>query len=396
MRVAGFTAYIIRVPLRRPFRHASATRRSSDNLLVQCRLQDGTVGWGEGVPRSYVTGDTAEDSLRLLAEQPLQERFDHDCSDWADVVAMLDRFHSFKVPDDMRGARGNPLRAAIEISVLDAFGQLFRKPVGDVGSVITDAESIRRSPQRVRYSTTIDAEHPKRLWKSALKMRLYGFKHCKVKIGCSADDDVQRLQTIRRWIGPRVDLRVDVNEGWNASDFQRRAEPLLAHRISCIEQPLPHDQLGELSALRSQVKVPIMLDESLTSWQDATESIALGAGDVWNLRLSKCGGFIACLRLAARAQQHGLGYQLGCHPGETGILSAAGRHWAQSVGNVQYCEGSYDRHVLAANLIHEEITFGYGGWAPPLTAPGLGVTVDLKRLRAMIVKQQTHSMQEAA
>ncbi len=169
MRVAGYTASIVRVPLRRPFRHASTMRQSSDNLLVQCRLQDGTVGWGEGVPRSYVTGDTAEDSLRLLAEQPLQERFDCDCSDWPDVVAMLDRFHDFTVPDDPRGARGNPLRAALEISVLDAFGQVFGKPLSDVASVIAEVEPVRMPPQRVRYSTTIDAEHPKRLWKSALQ-----------------------------------------------------------------------------------------------------------------------------------------------------------------------------------------------------------------------------------
>lgn len=388
MRVAGFTASIIRVPLRRPFRHASATRQSSDNLLVRCRLQDGTIGWGEGVPRSYVTGDTAEESLVLLAQQPLHECFRRDCSGWADVVEMLDDFHRFQVPDDPREARGNPLRAAVEISVLDAYGQVFGRPLCDVSSAVPEAQSLQKTPQNVRYSTTIDAEHPKRLWKSAVKMRLYGFSQCKVKIGCSEADDAARLGTIRRWIGGRVDLRVDVNEAWDAQDYERRAESLLGHRISCIEQPLPHEQLTELSRLRSSFDVPIVLDESLTSWQDAREAIALNAGDIWNLRLSKCGGYIACLRLAALAQQHGVGYQLGCHPGETGILSAAGRHWAQSVQDIRYCEGSYDRHVLAANLINEDVTFGYGGWARPLLKPGLGVSVDLQRLQAMRIKEQ--------
>ncbi len=395
MRVAGFTASIIRVPLRRPFRHASATRQSSDNLLVQCRLQDGTIGWGEGVPRAYVTGDTAVASLQLLAEQPLQERFDRDCTGWTDVVSMLDEFHAFTVPGDVRGAQGNPLRAAVEISVLDAFGQVFGQPLSDVAGAVAGAESVRMPRQRVRYSTTIDAEHAKRLWKSAIKMRLYGFHQCKVKIGCSADDDAARLGIVRRWIGRHVDLRVDANEAWDARDMERRLAPILEHGISCIEQPLPHEQLSELRALRAHIDVPVMLDESLTSWQDAHEAIALRAGDLWNLRLSKCGGYIACLRLAALAQQHGLGYQLGCHPGETGILSAAGRHWAQSVRDIRYCEGSYDRHVLAANLIHEEITFGYGGWAPPLTARGLGVSVDLSRLRAMVIQQQEHPLEAA-
>ena len=56
--------------------------------------------------------------------------------------------------------------------------------------------------------------------------------------------------------------------------------------------------------------------------------------------------------------------ELGCHPGESGILSAAGRHWAVSVAEIRYLEGSYDRYLLRELLTHEDITFGYGGRAP--------------------------------
>ena len=66
----------------------------------------------------------------------------------------------------------------------------------------------------------------------------------------------------------------------------------------------------------------------------------------------------------------GLGFQLGCHPGESGILSAAGRHWACSVKGIRYLEGSYDRHLFRKLLTNEDITFGYGGRAPALTGPG--------------------------
>jgi L-Ala-D/L-Glu epimerase len=394
MRVAGFTAYIIDVPLRRPFRHASVSRQASENIVVECRLEDGTVGWGEGVPRSYVTGDTPESSLRLIANLKVQELFSQACRDWNEVVAMLDRFLSFTAPDDPRGCTGNPLRAAMEISVLDAFGQAFGQPICKVASAIAEAQPILMEPQRVRYSTTIDAEHASRLWKSALKMRLYGFAQCKVKIGSAAQDDAVRLATIRRWIGPRIDLRVDANEAWSVNDCRDRMEPLRVHNISCIEQPVPHAQLSRLAELQPRLEVPVMLDESLTGWKDAEESIRLGVGELWNLRLSKCGGFIACSRLAALAQRHGIGYQLGCHPGETGILSAAGRQWAQSIRAIRYCEGSYDRHVLAANLIEEEITFGYGGHAQPLTDPGLGITVSRTKLRSMTIAQQEHPVLE--
>jgi muconate cycloisomerase len=131
-----------------------------------------------------------------------------------------------------------------------------------------------------------------------------------------------------------------------------------------------------------------MLDESLTSMNDAHAAISGGTCDLFNIRLSKCGGFLNSLHLAATAHAAGLGYQLGCHPGETGILSAAGRHWATSVANIRYLEGSYDRHSLRQRLTDDDLTFGVGGRAPALTQPGLGVTVNEPILRGFMLTQR--------
>src|SRR5262249_532267 len=141
-------------------------------------------------------------------------------------------------------------------------------------------------------------------------------------------------------------------------------------------QPVAHEELVALAEVRRQVSVPIMLDESLTGETDARTAIELRACDLFNIRLSKCGGFLAGLPLGGVGHKAGLGYQLGCHPGESGVLSAAGRHWAASVANVRYLEGSYDRHLFRRLLTTEDVTFGYGGRAPALTTPGLGVTID--------------------
>ena len=124
-----------------------------------------------------------------------------------------------------------------------------------------------------------------------------------------------------------------------------------------------------------------MHDESLCSLEDARQAIEYGTCDLFNIRLSKCGGLLPSLQIAAAANQAGLGYQLGCQVGETGILSAAGRHFATSVGDIRYLEGSYDRFLVKERLTNEDMTFGRGGYAPALTGPGLGVTVDERRLR---------------
>ncbi len=386
MRIAELTACHVRLPLKRPIAHASHTRKESDNLFIRCRLADGMEGWGEGVPREYVTGETIAGAFEQLAATPLAEQLAADCNSWADVIALCQRFQPV-VGRDPRGCRANALRAAVELSILDAFGRLFGEPLSRVTHHFAPAETIRADNPRVRYSGVITAETPRKEVVSAIKMRAYGFAHCKLKVGMSGVDEVARLRRIRRWLGRRIELRLDANEAWHAAELVSAVEPLLAFEIACLEQPVPHAEVDALSNFRRWLSVPIMLDESLTSLVDAQQAISAGTCDVFNIRLSKCGGFLNSLRLAALAQQHGLEYQLGCHPGESGILSAAGRHWAASVANIRWLEGSYDRHVLATQPTYPDITFGYGGWAPALEGPGLGVAIDRARLHRMMLRQ---------
>ena len=63
MRIQELVAYHVRIPLRSKVKHASHTRTDTDSILVCCRLNDGTEGWGEGLPREYVTGETIETVL---------------------------------------------------------------------------------------------------------------------------------------------------------------------------------------------------------------------------------------------------------------------------------------------------------------------------------------------
>ncbi|MGA2034445.1 MAG: dipeptide epimerase [Thermoguttaceae bacterium] len=392
MRIVQITARIVHVPLRREVKHASATRRASSNLLVCCRLADGSEGWGEGVPREYVTGETPAGAMAQLAATPLAEQLAGDPGTWPEVLALCERFRPAAMGPDPRGCYGNALRCALELSILDAYGRLFREPLSAVTKHFPPARPVWAEQDRVRYSTAITAQSPAAERLNALKMRLYGFAQCKVKVGLLGVDDGPRLRVLRRWIGRTIDLRLDANEAWHAAEVLGKIQPLLAAGISCIEQPVPHAEVEVLADLRRQIQVPLMLDESLTSLADAETAIRLGTCDLFNIRLSKCGGFLASLRLAALAHQAGLGYQLGCHPGETGILSAAGRHWAASVAAVRYLEGSYDRHLLAELLTQQDVTFGYGGWAPALPGPGLGVTIDPVVLQEWTERQETYPL----
>jgi L-Ala-D/L-Glu epimerase len=387
MRIRQLTAHVVRLTLKRAFSHASATRRETENLLVRCELADGTTGWGEGVPRSYVTGETPAGCIEQLARTPLGEQLSADCESWQDAITLCERFSPAVERDDPRGCYGNALRCAVELSILDAVGRLFNEPLSLVSGHVLEAARILVPRSVVRYSAIIDAGAAS-LWRKSLVRRIYGFRDCKVKVGAQGDDDAARLRTIRRWIGPQMDLRIDANEAWHADELPAKIDALRPFNISCIEQPVPHAEVERLTALREKVDVAVMLDESLTSAADARAAIAEKTCDLFNIRLSKCGGYLASLRLASMAHEAGLGYQLGCHPGETGVLSAAGRHWACSVENIRYVEGSYDRHVFSRPLTNEDMTFGFGGRAPAIGRAGLGVTMNEAALESATVSRQ--------
>lgn len=388
MRIADLAVYHVRIPLRRRVEHALASRAASDNLVAACRLADGTVGWGEGVPRRYVTGETVDGAFDQLRSSNLTAQLAAGCRDFGDAVAMSDQLQLTGPPDDRRGCYGNAARCAVELAVLDAFGHSFNRPLSDVTRLLPETAPLRRSAGRVRYSGAITADDPRRERRAALLTRLNRFSQCKVKVGVNGQDDTARLARFRRLLGPRIDIRVDANEAWSAEEAADRIEQLEPFGITAVEQPVPHRCAGSLAQVRERVRVPIMLDESLCSLEDARRAIARRTCDLFNIRLSKCGGFLNSLRLAAVAHANGLGFQLGCQVGETGILSAAGRHFACSVGPLRYLEGSYDRWLVRERLTRPDLSFGYGGWAPALQRPGLGIDVDRAALRRVCRRRE--------
>jgi muconate cycloisomerase len=378
----------VSVPLRKKIKHASHARTISENLVVRVELADGQVGYGEGVPRAYVTGETIESTFDVLGRYDWAAKVGRP-ADFAELVRVLESLTLEEAEADPRGMAGNAARCALELAVLDAYGRAFGEPVGRAVE-LADVDGLRRfpSPRRVRYSAAITAESLRNELVSAVKFRLYGFRDVKAKVGVAGQDDARRLKWIRRILGPRVDLRIDANEAWSPGELFERVEPLRRYRISTLEQPVPHAEVGALATLRPELGMAVMLDESLCGYPDAVAAVSLGTADLFNVRLSKCGGILPSLRIMGLAQRSGLGLQLGCHPGETSILSAAGRHVASRVEDLRYLEGSYDRHILAFNLTRQDITFRCGGKAEPLSGPGLGVEVDPSALEAMTTERR--------
>lgn len=392
MRLFRLTAYHVCIPLKHQVRHASHSRDETDSLIVRCELDNGAVGWGEGLPRPYVTGETIDNVWSLLADSDLVRQLSDPFENLAQAIALLDRIKlkiaDCECPFVERGCFGNSARCAVELSLLDAVSRSEGVPLSRVTELLPEAFAIRESKSQVQYSAAITAMSPWATTVRAWKIRLYGFHQCKVKVGVEGVDDAELLRRIRKILpAGRVDLRIDANEAWTCENLESKLAPLLPFGITSLEQPVPHSQVAGLAKLRGRIGVSLMFDESLCSLTDAHRAIESGTCDLFNIRLSKCGGFVSSLRLAALAHQAGLGYQLGCQVGETGILSAAGRHFACSVANIRCLEGSYDRHLVREPLTLQDITFRRRGLAPSLAGPGLGVDIDQAALQRVTIRQ---------
>ena len=384
MQPAGFTVSHVRIPLKRVIKHASHSRTHTDSLLACCRLPDGTTGYGEGLPRDYVTGETVDGALELLKSSDIFGQL--RANNWPEAVSAAESLRLLPVPGDHRAIQGNAARCAVELAWLDACGKAYGQGVDTLVALL--APELHQPVPVVRYSAVITSAKGRKLKWLARLYRCAVFRQVKVKVGIEGQDDGERLAEVRRIMGSAMGIRIDANEAWSTDQAIEALNHLKAVGLEWVEQPCPVEADQGLARVRRETGVAVMLDESLCGMVDAEAAIAGGLCDLFNLRLSKCGGFIPTLRLAQRAKSAGLRCQLGCQVGETGVLTAAGRRFAQSVGGLAAVEGSYDRHLVKERLTTQDLTFGLGGKGPALAGPGLGVNLDHAAIARVTVRRE--------
>jgi len=64
--IEKFEIFAVDLPFRKLFKHAAAERASSYSLFVKCATDEGHVGYGECLPREYVTGESRDSAFKLL------------------------------------------------------------------------------------------------------------------------------------------------------------------------------------------------------------------------------------------------------------------------------------------------------------------------------------------
>ena len=343
-----------------PIRHNLVTHHGSENLVVKVTADSPQPGYGEGVPRSFVTGETLPSSLAFLMGTLAPAIVGKEFASPPQLLEALTELFR-----QTAGERHPGAFCALETALLDTAGQAWDLPLQAFFGPKGDAPLI--------YSAVIPMGTPEMMAQFLHLVKKQQMSFLKLKVG--SPEDLEYLRLAREILGWQVDIRVDANCAWSATEAVQRLREMQPYRISAVEQPVAKDDLEGLRAVGAEAGLPVIADESLCHEGDAQRLIDLKACQIFNIRLSKCGGPGAAARIRRMAAAAGLRYQLGCHVGETSILSAAGRHFAVGVPAPAYLEGSFSPFLFAREPVAQSVIFGPAGAALPLPGPGLGIEV---------------------
>lgn len=323
--------------------------------LLKLETDEGLMGLGEASPDPEVTGETQETVLDALERaRPLLMD-----ADPLQVEPLLRRCRA-AIPVFPAAL------AAIDMALYDLLGQTLGVPVYQLlGGLARPA---------IGLYPVIPLDEPTVMAAMSARFVGLGAQIQKVKLGSSPDLDLLRLKEIRAAVGDSIQLRLDINQGWRDAETALSViRRLDGFNVEWIEQPVLAADLPGLTAVAAATDIPIMADESCHTAADALKIVCLGAADMLNIKLMKCGGMSEARKLLAVAEAAGLPCILGSM-GESSIGSAAGLHFAAAHPSIVACE------VIGPLFITNDPAAGYQiepstFQAQVSTAPGLGVTL---------------------
>ncbi len=303
----------LQVETAHPFRIARETKQTR-NVFVLALEADGVRGIGEAAPQTYYGEDAmtvrgAVNAIgRLLDASPddVHRRLNEPGGDLRELL----RPHA-------------SIRAALDMALWDMRGRRENVPVWQL---------IGADPGRAPLTSfTIGFDRPEVI--DAKVDAAAPYRVLKVKVGLPGDMEIVDRVIARS--GKTV--RVDANEGWDEETALEKTMELFRRGVEFCEQPVPHTDEEALRELKRLSPLPIVLDESIVDAEDVERR--RDQGHAINIKLMKCGGITAALRMIEAARANGLGVMIGCML-ETSLGVTAAAHlspladWADLDGNL--------------------------------------------------------------
>lgn len=356
MRIERLRLFEVNLPLVHAFETSSHRKAGLTHLLVEATDEEGRVGWGEiASPSDPFYGSETNGTAWMIAERHLvPAALGATWSSPADLETHWSRIRGHEFAKAGFSAAGWDLYAQAE-------GQSLAQALGGTRSQVVAGVSLGIEP-------TIDD-----LLEQVGRQIDAGYGRVKLKI--APGWDVDPVQAVRA-AHPHLDLHVDANgaypESAETDAVMRRLDEL---SLTMIEQPFaPRDFLAH-ARLQSGLQTPLCLDESVVELADLHTMIALDAGRVLNIKVSRMGGLSVARDAHDIAQAAGIPVWCGgMH--EFGVGRAANVAISSLPGfvlpsDVSGSDKYYRRDVIEPPVVAD------GGVVRVPTTPGLGHEVDV-------------------
>ena len=296
--------------LKHVFTIATSSRTTTSVMLTEIEY-GGVKGYGEASMPPYL-GESQETAAAFLSKVNL-EQFDNPF----ELEKILDYVDSID-------EKNTAAKASVDIALHDLVGKLMNKPWHAIWGY---------NKEKTPYTSfTIGIDTPEVVRQKVKEADIY--KILKVKLG--RDTDKEMIETIRSVTDKP--LTVDVNQGWTDKNFALEMINWLKERnVEFVEQPMPKEQLDDLSWLTENSPLPIIADESIQRLPDVVK--AYGVYNGINIKLMKCTGMREAHKMLTLARSLGMKVMLGCMVETSCAISAAAQlspmvDWADLDGNL--------------------------------------------------------------
>ena len=359
MKIARVEAIPYAIDYRKPLAFASGEVRAAEHVLVRVHTDDGVVGTADAPPRPFTYGETQTSVRSIIA--------DH----FAPTIAGVGILEREVVHARLNRTVGNPVaKAALDMAIWDAIGQTLGASVTELLGGFTD---------RVLVSHMVGFAPADEMVAEAERIRAtYGITTFKVKVGRKPyRQDVDACRALRLAM-PDVELYIDGNRGWTASESARALSEMADLDLSFAEELCPADDVLARRWLVEHSPIPMYADESVPTPADVTRELLAGAATGISIKTSRT-GFTTSQRILGQCEGMGVEVYVGNQiDTQIGSLCAAAFAAAYPLTARRPAELSnfldMSDDLLAEPLLIEE------GQLRVRQGPGLGVMVDEQKL----------------
>jgi muconate cycloisomerase len=365
--IQNIDTYLVDVPTIRPHRLSVATMNTQTLVLVKVTCGDGIVGWGEATTIGGLNyGEESPESIKTNIDTYIAPLLlGMEASAVAKAMA--------KIRKTIQGNRF--AKCALETALLDAQARRLNVPLSELlGGRVRDALPVAW--------TLASGDTTKDIAEAEQMLELRRHRIFKLKIGLrDVAADVAHVLAIKRALGDKASVRVDVNQAWTEGEAVRGIAALEAGGIDLIEQPVKATNVAALARLKQRFDVAIMADEALHGPDDAMALARADAADVYAVKITQSGGLLPALEVATVARLAGIELYGGTML-EGGIGTAATAHVCSTFPTLAWDTELFGPLLLTQEVLREPLVYKDFMLQVP-TGPGLGVEIDTDKLHAM-------------